>query len=1017
MNQNIIDIFKKDFWNPSNERDVYAFSCYPWIPDDKKAKVRSVFGIDRSEVILIIRNHAPFWRSLSSGFILTDVGFYYISEDQETQFKVEWADIKEVQYQEQVLYFYGYEGGTAEMPVGLIVNIFDCSESVFNKSGINLANMFTKMAQCIAPPVNPAEEADENLFELINAGKTDEAIVFAKKCITDFPDEAGYFSLQLSKLYYGNGDYHQTIDAATRGIQNVEYGSELFAELELRRYLACAQLGDIVEARKSSLMVARFANEDWKYDNGVSVQEDSKNDFYGFDEEYVSSFMTLPYKERKVLLIVEKYDDLSQKRVAVLSDKCDFSHFSFPIGHPIANQVYIGHPLIPNKYIPFEDYQLEFVEDKVREFCEFVQDLGATEITIECLNSSSNEKNTSGGRTISGEVSGMVRSVAGNVETNYSHHLIDELSKSISLHQTFQPYRKPVLHPNMIWYQNEPSWQRLYNQRMNGGLSTHEERIETKKSQVIDGKELIDVMAEIKGIFASLNVKFDKNEESKFEQQENAILSINVKFAPLNQLTEQPSNVESTNSNSFSPSSLPSGIMATPVQNDNEMEYVEEVKQCITNGSISQSERRLLDKLRDKLGLSSIRAKELEDALMQRQLTPEEREYVEEFRAVSDNGKVNERERRLLDKLRRVLCISEERAKALESEEIKPKAPLEATNLEKDELEGWIPNNNGSGNIVSNNDDRMPVFGPPEEETKDLAFEDGGRYVGTLDENGSGKGIYYYPDGTRYEGTFLNGMRDGMGKFYQEEHVYEGEWKSDMAFGKGLLLLSDGAKYEGYFKDGRFNGLGTYYYSDGSRYEGFFVNDIREGRGSFYTPDNDCYEGEWKDDVLVGVVSVNFANGDKYIGEIKDGLMNGKGTYYCSDGQRYEGEWDNGARNGKGKIFFPDGSWYEAMFKDDEVQNGQITGVDQYGNRIEANVISGEISGFGTIEYINGDVYEGELLNGERHGKGCLCCADGSMYEGVFANDMKNGEFIFTQPDGIVKKGVWDNDQFVKWIN
>ena len=1006
MNQNIIDIFKKDFWNPSNERDVYAFSCYPWIPDDKKAKVRSVFGIDRSEVILIIRNHAPFWRSLSSGFILTDVGFYYISEDQETQFKVEWAEVKEVQYQEQVLYFYGYEGGTAEMPVGFIVNIFDCSDSVFNKSGINLANMFTKMAQCIAPPVNPAEEADENLFELINAGKTDEAIVFAKKCITDFPDEAGYFSLQLSKLYYGNGDYHQTIDAANRGIQNVEYGSELFAELELRRYLACAQLGDIVEARKSSLMVARFANEDWKYDNGVSVQEDSKNDFYGFDEEYVSSFMTLPYKERKVLLIVEKYDDLSQKRVAVLSDKCDFSQFSFPIGHPIANQVYIGHPLIPNKYIPFEDYQLEFVEDKVREFCEFVQDLGATEITIECLNSSSNEKNTSGGRTISGEVSGMVRSVAGNVETNYSHHLIDELSKSISLHQTFQPYKKPVLHPNMIWYQNEPSWQRLYNQRMNGGLSTHEERIETKKSQVIDGKELIDVMAEIKGIFANLNVKFDKNEESKFEQQENAILSINVKFAPLNQLSEQQhSNVGNTDSNSLLSQPFHGDVTATHTHNNNENEYLEEVKQCITNGSISQSERRLLDKLRDKLGITSTKAKELEDSLIQRQLTPEEREYVEEYRAVSVNGEVNEKERRLLDKLRRVLGLSEERAKALESELIIPRDSIKSANPEKNEVEDWIPTNNGSGSVITIEDSGMTTGDAPGEEIKDIAIEGGNRYVGTLDEYGSfsGRGTYYFSDGSRYEGFFSKGMREGSGKYYTPDgDCYEGEWKNDELIGTITINYANGDKYEGETKDGLMSGKGIYYCTDGRKYEGDWVDNCPKGKGKIFFPDGERYEGDWN----------TIRQGDE-----TTVVRCGHGIAYYPEGQKYEGEWDNDARSGKGKLYFPEGWCFEVTFENDEVQEGRITGINQEGDRIEADLRNGEIGGVCTIEYANGDIYEGEAIIGKRHGKGCLCCADGSMYEGVFVNDMKNGEFIFTQPDGMVKKGVWNNDQFVKWIN
>ena len=46
---------------------------------------------------------------------------------------------------------------------------------------------------------------------------------------------------------------------------------------------------------------------------------------------------------------------------------------------------------------------------------------------------------------------------------------------------------------------------------------------------------------------------------------------------------------------------------------DEEQEYLEEVKICLEeDGEISPKERRLLDRLRDKLGISVKRAEELE---------------------------------------------------------------------------------------------------------------------------------------------------------------------------------------------------------------------------------------------------------------------------------------------------------------------------------------------------------------------------------------------------------------------
>ena len=312
--------------------------------------------------------------------------------------------------------------------------------------------------------------------------------------------------------------------------------------------------------------------------------------------------------------------------------------------------------MLPSKYLPFEDYQLVFVEDKIREFCEFVQDLGATEITIDCLNSSYNDTDTNTEKTYSSGIEGARRGVSGSVKTSNSRRLIEELSRSINLHQVFEPTKKPILHPNLIWYQHEPSWQRLYNQRMSGGLLTHEERMETKKSQVLEEKELQDIKAEVKGIFAKLNIGFDQNDESRYEQQENAILSIKVQFAPLNELIGENSN---------SQAKIGSGINIE--LSANESEYVEEYKECLSNGEISTGERRLLDKLRDKLGISPSRAKELEELLATPKLTDDEKEYLEAFKDACEDGKVSDKQRRLLEKLRVMYGISEKRARELEN--------------------------------------------------------------------------------------------------------------------------------------------------------------------------------------------------------------------------------------------------------------------------------------------------------------------------------------------------------------
>ena len=100
-----------------------------------------------------------------------------------------------------------------------------------------------------------------------------------------------------------------------------------------------------------------------------------------------------------------------------------------------------------------------------------------------------------------------------------------------------------------------------------------------------------------------------------------------------------------------------------------EQEYLETIKTIYEEDEeISPRERRLLNRLREKLGISEERAKELEDSLKRPQLTADEQEYLDEYRALLDGGNsISDKERRLLEKVRTMLCISERRARELEN--------------------------------------------------------------------------------------------------------------------------------------------------------------------------------------------------------------------------------------------------------------------------------------------------------------------------------------------------------------
>ena len=108
-----------------------------------------------------------------------------------------------------------------------------------------------------------------------------------------------------------------------------------------------------------------------------------------------------------------------------------------------------------------------------------------------------------------------------------------------------------------------------------------------------------------------------------------------------------------------------------------ESEYMEELKFCFEKGSITDSERRLLKRRAGKLGISKKRSIELENIIMGEnpQYTPKEMEYIEELKFCLKAGDITDDVRKMLNRYREKLKISEKRATELEKEVVKKDYP------------------------------------------------------------------------------------------------------------------------------------------------------------------------------------------------------------------------------------------------------------------------------------------------------------------------------------------------------
>lgn len=85
-------------------------------------------------------------------------------------------------------------------------------------------------------------------------------------------------------------------------------------------------------------------------------------------------------------------------------------------------------------------------------------------------------------------------------------------------------------------------------------------------------------------------------------------------------------------------------------------------------------------------------------------------------------------------------------------------------------------------------------------------------------------GTFWYPDGSRYEGSWIDDQRNGNGTyFYINGDTYQGEWYLHKRHGQGTYTYaSTGSQYRGTWDDGKKKGSGEIIHAN-HRFLGLFI--------------------------------------------------------------------------------------------------------------------------------------------------------------------------------------------------
>ena len=297
-------------------------------------------------------------------------------------------------------------------------------------------------------------------------------------------------------------------------------------------------------------------------------------------------------------------------------------------------------------------------------------------------------------------------------------------------------------------------------------------------------------------------------------------------------------------------------------------------------------------------------------------------------------------------------------------------------------------------------------------------FKDGTVYDGPFQNwNFHGYGTMRWPNGDVYVGGFVNGNRSGKGRYtFSAGGYYDGDWLNGNRHGQGENVFTDNVKYNGSYVNDKREGYGEQLYTDGWLYKGCFKDDKIHGLGEYIHPTRGYFKGNFINGVREGYgtgiyLEENYNCKFRYDGNWKNNLHHGQGTY-IGYGFRYDGEFSEGYLQGVGTLYFSE----DAIDLADNVEDVcKFDFKNNFAYRYIGSLAKSKFNGQGVLT-LNYDrvIFSGTWIDGRLSGM-CMkmMCADEfrikgqepkyDVYEGVCVDNKFFGAVKLTRADGTVE--------------
>lgn len=407
----------------------------------------------------------------------------------------------------------------------------------------------------------------------------------------------------------------------------------------------------------------------YKNDPQMFNQEDYEDECNDWENNFLPMYVQelfcneIPFHERQFIFIAKNENSIAgcvdeEKNInwVFTPDKLP-ADISFPAGHPVGNTLYIAHIAKKGHYLPYEGAEDLMFYDKIEDFCTLLQCLGAEEITFKHIKGIRISETELSSTNIKGNGSIKVAKGSFDYSDSTSRQSNRSSSKEVMFSTQFNPKKKPYVPEHLDWLEADESWQKLVKQRLDGNLITYTKKISSSETTNLSSNQKKSIKASFQYLMSKADINYDKNTDRTFSNSTTTEWEISVKFKPLEDIEYIEINNE-VNDNTLK-------LNESKRLTQSEQTYKEEVEFYLEDGEIGEFERKALNRMMKKLGISKERASEIE-AMCRPALSEEEKKYLEIFKEISEDGEITPRKRKILMREAKCLGITEEKVKAIE---------------------------------------------------------------------------------------------------------------------------------------------------------------------------------------------------------------------------------------------------------------------------------------------------------------------------------------------------------------